>query len=94
MKVEITIDFRDKLLNQIEFIAKDKPLAARKFKKVILNKIKELPRMPKTSRQSIFFDRKDIRDLIVMGYVIVFKIDEEQNKIIVFGFNKNEKNLF
>jgi hypothetical protein len=39
-------------------------------------------------RQSIFFDRADIRDLIFKGYVIVFKINEDKQIIEVFGFSK------
>ncbi len=33
MKIKITNNFRNQLSDQIEYIAKDKPLAARKFKK-------------------------------------------------------------
>jgi plasmid stabilization system protein ParE len=64
MKLRILKSFRDKLNEQIEYIAKDKPRAARKFKSDILRRIKEIHAMPFAYRRSIFFDREDIRDLI------------------------------
>ncbi len=94
MKIKITTDFRDRLNEQIEYIAKDKPSAARNFKKQILNRIKEIPKMPYAYRQSIFFDRDNIRDMIFKGYVVVFKIDERNQIIEIFGFSKwQEKSI-
>jgi plasmid stabilization system protein ParE len=43
MKIKITRGFRDKLNAQVEYIAKDKPGAARKFKNDIISRIKEIP---------------------------------------------------
>jgi len=43
--------------------------------------------------KSIFFNRTDIRDLIFKGYVIVYKIDEKENEIQVFGFSKYKEHL-
>ena len=43
MKIEISKPFRKKLNLQIEYIAKDKATAARKFKEEILQRIKEVP---------------------------------------------------
>ena len=93
MKLRILKSFRDKLNEQVEYIAKDKPRAARKFKTDILKRIKEIPSMPFACRRSIFFDREDIRDLIYKGYIVVYKVDETEGIITVFGFTKykNEK---
>ena len=66
MKIKITKSFRDKLNNQIEYISKDKPIAARKFKNDILKLIEVIPKMPYIHRKSFFFDRTDIRDLKAM----------------------------
>lgn len=46
MKIKILKSFSLKLANQVEYIAKDKPQAARKFKTDILRVIKELSKMP------------------------------------------------
>ncbi len=94
MKLKITDSFRDKLNDQIKFIAKDKPSAARKFKTELLKRIREIPRTPYRNRKSIFFDRNEIRDLIFIGYIIVYKINEKENIIEVFGFTKYEDNPF
>ena len=93
MKLRILKSFRDKLNEQVEYIAKDKPGAARKFKSEILRRIKEIPSMPFACRRSIFFDRDDIRDLIYKGYIVVYKVDETEGIITIFGFTKYKDNL-
>ncbi|MBA7540659.1 hypothetical protein ES705_32958 [subsurface metagenome] len=94
MKLRILKSFRDKLNEQVEYIAKDKPGAARKFKTDILKRIKEIPSMPFACRRSIFFVREDIRDLIYKGYIVVYKVDETEGIITVFGFTKYKNETF
>lgn len=94
MKIEILLTFREKLGYQLAYIAKDKPEAARNFKKEIIKRIKQLPQRPYSNRKSIYFDRLDIRDLILKGYVIVYKVDEIKKTIIVFGFTRFEDKPF
>ncbi len=94
MRLRILTSFGDKLNDQVEYIAKDKPAAARKFKREVIRRIKEIPKMPFANRKSIFFDREDIRDLIFKGYVIVYKINTENKSIEVFGFTKYAKDPF
>ena len=93
MKLRITKSFMDKLNEQIKYIAQDKPGAARKLKTHILHDLQNISEMPYMNRKSIFFERDDIRDLIIKGYVIVYKINEKENSIEVFGFTKYQKNL-
>jgi len=93
MKIKITKSFRNKLNDQVVFIAKDKPAAARKFKSDLLKLIHKIPETPYKNRKSIFFNRNDIRDLVFKGYVIVYKIDEKANEIQVFGFSKYQEHL-
>jgi plasmid stabilization system protein ParE len=92
MRLNFSTSFKDKLNSQVEFIAKDKPSAARKFKSELISRIKEIPQMPYKHRKSLFFDQEDIRDLVFKGYVIVYKINE--NVIEVFGFAKYEEDPF
>lgn len=94
MRLRILKSFRDKLNDQVDYIAKDKPAAARRFKSDVIKRIKSIPRMPYANRKSIFFDREDIRDLVFKGYVIVYKIDNEKKIIDVFGFTKYEDDPF
>jgi plasmid stabilization system protein ParE len=93
MKIKITQSFKEKLNNQVEFIAKDKPSAARKFKNDLLSRIHDISSMPYKNRKSIFFESEDIRDLTFMGYVIVYRINKEENCIEVFGFTKYQDSL-
>ncbi len=44
--------------------------------------------MPFKNRQSIYFNDDNIRDHSFKGYVIIYRINEEQNQIEVFGFIK------
>ena len=92
MRLKISTSFKDKLNNQVEFIAKDKPSTARKFKSELISKIKEIAKMPYMYRKSIFFDREDIRELIHKGYIVVYKVNEKEGAIEVFGFTKYEEN--
>lgn len=93
MKLKITRGFRDRLNTQVDFIAKDKPSAARKFKNDVINKIKDITDMPFKNRKSIFFDRDDVRDLVFKGYIIIYKVDQESQEIEIFGFIKHEQSL-
>jgi plasmid stabilization system protein ParE len=94
MKIKVLQSFKEKLNHQMDYIARDKPRAARKFKTDILQRIKEIPQMPYKNRKSIYFDRDDIRDLIYKGYTVVYKINKNEDSIEVFGFTKYENNPF
>ncbi|MGF1639212.1 MAG: type II toxin-antitoxin system RelE/ParE family toxin [Cyclobacteriaceae bacterium] len=94
MKLKITKGYKDKLNAQVKYIAKDKPMAARRFKNQLISQIKKIPEMPFGHRKSIFFNREDIRDLVFKGYISVYKIDQNLQVIEVFGFNKYMDDLF
>ncbi|MFN2424211.1 MAG: type II toxin-antitoxin system RelE/ParE family toxin [Cryomorphaceae bacterium] len=94
MKLKITRSFSVKLNEQVNYIAKDKPEAARAFKNDVINQVNAIPRMPYINRKSIFFDREDIRDLVVQGYVVVYRINKPEKSIEVFGFTKWENDPF
>jgi len=92
MKIKITASFREKVNQQVDFIARDKPGAARKFKNELLEQLNSISDMPYKYRKSIFFDQEAIRDLIFKGYVIVYRINQTENTIEIFGFSKYEDN--
>jgi len=94
MKIKITKQFSDKLNKQVDYIAKDKPSTARKFKNEIILRIKGIINMPYRNRKSIFFDNKEIREFIFKGYIVVYKVDETKDTIEVFGFTKYEAKPF
>lgn len=93
MKIKTLKSFSYKLADQVEYIAEDKPFAARKFKKDVLNLLKELEVLPYKQRKSIYFDDENIRDLIYKGYTIVYRIKPEEKIIEVFGFIKYKEFL-
>lgn len=93
MNVELTTDFLQDLEDQVEYISQDKPQAAQKFKDDLFSLLEDLPKMPLKHRQSIYFENDKVRDLIFKGYTITFKIDEANNKIVVFCFTKYKEDL-
>ena len=90
MKIVYKESFVIRLEKQLEFIKKDNPTAAKKFKKELLKRIKSIPVNPYIFRKSIYFEDNSIRDLIFKGYTVVFRIVEKQ--IEVFGFVKFQEN--
>lgn len=80
-----------KLGRQLKFIATNKPEAAHRFRKEILEKIGEIPSRPMSYKKSDFFDDIRFREMIFKGYRVVFEIREDF--ISVFGFHKWEDGL-
>lgn len=93
MKISFSEKFIDALSDQVEFIAKDKPKAARKFKNDLQKNISKDLKNPFNFRKSIYFDDESIRDYIFKGYTIVYKVKMETNEIIVFGLIKYKNSL-
>jgi plasmid stabilization system protein ParE len=93
MKIKILLSFSLKLADQVEYIARDKPTAAKTFKKEVLNSIKGIGEMPFKNRKSIYFEDENIRELIFKAYKIIYRIKSDKKIIEVFGFIKQEKTL-
>jgi hypothetical protein len=81
------------LINQVQYIYKDKPRAALKFRKDLIKNIKKDLKYPFHFKKSIYFDDENIRDYVFKGYTSVYKIDLEQKIVFVFGFIKNKNSL-
>jgi plasmid stabilization system protein ParE len=94
MKIKVTKNFSNKLNSQVNYIAKDKPSAARKFKEEIMLRIKGIANRPYQNRKSIFFDSSEIREVVYKGYLVVYKVDKPKDTIEVFGFVKYEAKPF
>jgi hypothetical protein len=56
MKISFSDGFVTALLDQVDYIAKDKPSAARKFKNDLLKKISKDLKHPFNNRKSIYFE--------------------------------------
>ncbi len=90
MKIIYKDSFVNRLENQIDYIAQDNPSAVKKFRKELINRIKDIPKNPFRFKKLIYFNDKSIRDLIYKGYTVVFRINNEV--IEVFGFVKFQQN--
>jgi len=77
MKLRFEEEFVLSLEKKIQFIALDNPSAAKAFQKGLLEECKALVKMPHKCRQSIYYEDKNIRDLIYKGYTVVYAIEEE-----------------
>jgi plasmid stabilization system protein ParE len=75
----------------LEYIAKDKVTASRAFQKELDKSIKNIPNFPYKHRESIYFDEKNIRDLVYKKYTIVYEINLDTNSIEILDiFNQNK----
>ena len=93
MKVSFEAKFIEKLNDQVHFISKDKPQAARKFKSDLIKNLRKDLNQPFNYKKSIYYKKENIRDYVFKGYTCVYEIDVEQDIIIVFGFIKHKESL-
>ena len=93
MKVSFEAKFIQKLNDQVRYISKDKPEAARKFKSDLIKDLRKDLGQPFHFKKSRYFENENIRDYVFKGYICVYEIDVEQDIIIVFGFIKYKDSL-
>ena len=91
MRVEFKESFFKRFESQLRFIANDSPKNALKFKNELLTQIHSLVSHPLKCRKSIYFDDDTLRDLVHKGYVVVYKIDNANDRIVILGINKYKK---
>ena len=72
MKIVLTTLFVSDLDNQVLYIAKDKPLAAKKFKKDLIRNLKKDLKNPFHFKKSQYFDDDLVRDYVFKGYTSVY----------------------
>lgn len=89
MKIKLTVEFNDDLKNIVYFIAKDKPIAARKFKNDLIKNLKKDLLNPFHFKKSIYFDNNSYRDYVFKGYTTIFKIDSELDLVQVIAILKH-----
>ncbi len=88
MKIVESGRFKEELKSIALYIKKDKLSASVDFVKELRNHIKGLIDFPYKYRQSIYFNDKNIRDMIFKGYTIIYEICDDRIEIITI-FNKN-----
>jgi len=91
MKIIRSRKFQINLLLALQYIAKDKVSASKNFQKELDKLIKDIPDFPYKYRQSIYFDDKNVRDLIYKKYTINYEVNLEENSIEILNiFNQNK----
>lgn len=93
MRIKFQEEFLFELNDQVHYISKDKPAAARKFKADLLRNIKKDLIKPFHFKKSKYIDNENVRDYVFKGYVVVYEIDIEKNIVSVFGFIKYKDSL-
>jgi len=93
MRIKLTIEFNYDLKDIVDFIAKDKPVAARKFKIELIKKMQKDLKHPFLFKKSIYFENENIRDYVFRGYTIVFKVDIELETVSVVAILKHRNSL-
>ena len=93
MKIKLQEEFLFELNDQINYISKDKPVAARKFKADLLRNINKNLRNPFHFKKSRYFNDESIRDYVFKGYVCVYEVDVDKKIVSVFGFIKHKNAL-
>jgi plasmid stabilization system protein ParE len=91
MKVSFTEDFVLQLKEQIKYIAKDKPIAAKKFKKDLLQNIKKDLVNPFQFKKSIYFEDGKYRDYVFKGYTTIIRIESELEIVYIIGILKHRE---
>ena len=93
MKIKLTIEFNYDLNDIVDFISKDKPLSARKFKIDLIKKLNSDLINPLQFKKSIYFEDENIRDYVFKGYKVVFKVDIELETVSVVAILKHKNSL-
>jgi ParE toxin of type II toxin-antitoxin system, parDE len=93
MKIKFQSDFYFLLNEIVDFIAKDKLFASRKFKKDLLIALKKDLQNPYSFKKSIYFDDLSTRDYVFKSYTITYKIETENKLVVVLGIIKNKNTL-
>lgn len=93
MRIKFQEDFLLELNDQVHYISKDKPGAARKFKSDLLRNLKKDLVKPLHFKKSKYFQNENIRDYVFKGYVSIYEVDLENKTVSVFGFIKYKDSL-
>ena len=92
MKIVESRKFKLRLQIITNYIKKDKQSASVKFAKDLKKIIKDLNNSPLKYRPSIYFDDKNIRDMIFKGYTIIYKVNIQEETIVISDiFNQNKR---
>jgi len=75
MKISFEAKFIEKLNDQVRYISKDKPQAARKFKSDLIKNLRKDLKKTFHFKRSIYYKNENIRDYVFKGYTCVYEIN-------------------
>ncbi len=78
MKITWSPRSKIQLTDIAEYIALDKPDAARRWLENIFREVEKLELFPKSGRKVPEINHEDIREIIFGNYRIIYKINEEE----------------
>ncbi|MEA1919631.1 MAG: type II toxin-antitoxin system RelE/ParE family toxin [Campylobacterota bacterium] len=91
MKILYNPTFEKQAIHIVNYIAKDKPNASKKFAIELEKLILAIPENPFKYRQSHYFEDKNVRDMTYKGYSIVYEVSFDNDTIEVLKiFNRNK----
>ena len=90
MKVKFSENFYFLLNEIVDYIAKDKPQASRKFKNNLIGLLKKDLQFPYNYKKSNYFDKETYRDYPHKGNTISYEINDEEQLVIVLGIIKHK----
>ena len=82
MKIQKDKKYLIALFAIIQYIAQDKPFAAKAFAKELDKHILNLVQFPYQYRQSHYYEDERYRDLTYKGYTIIYKVTDEIIQIL------------
>lgn len=94
MRIIESKQFKDELRAIAFYIKQDNLSASLHFVQNLRKNIKALRDFPYQHRRSIYFDNEAIRDMVYMGYTIVYEVNKENDTLVLFSiFNQNLPDL-
>jgi plasmid stabilization system protein ParE len=94
MIIKFSAKFKFLLEDQVRYIALDKPLAAKKFKKDLLTNLRKDLKNPFLYKESIYSDGdQNVRDYVFKGYTIVYKVNVELEFVSVVAILKHRNSF-
>jgi plasmid stabilization system protein ParE len=89
MQINRSKKFKDEFKGIVLFIAQDKKTSAKDFKNSINKVIDNLINFPYKYRKSIYFNDKNIRDMVFRGYTVIYEVKENSIEVMSI-FNQNK----
>lgn len=83
MRIDYTKEAKDELLSIRNFIAQSSPFNAIEYTQELVNRINGMLEFPYVGKVNRTFSQKDIRDLFIDGYKIIYKIENERIVVLI-----------